>query len=326
MTVQHSPFRRFPAAWSILLFLGLAPLVHAQPTQDAAYLLGPDDQIVIRALDVEEIKEAALRIDFQGYISLPLLGRIKAAGLTSQQLEAELKKRLSKYLIEPDVTIMVMEYRSQPITILGSVEKPGQYQLQGRKTLYEVLSMAGGLRSDASDTITIQRKTEYGRIPLPQARGDVAGAQTIAEVNAKQLLAAKNPQENIVILPYDVISVPKGEIVYVLGEVNKPGGFVLDQGGPISLLEALTMANGPQKLANLKQARILRVVAGTPQRRELPVDLDALMKGKGEDLRLQPEDILYVPHNATRGAIVKAAEIAAGVGTAMVIYRVAYPH
>ena len=144
-------------------------------------------------------------------------------------------------------------------------------------------------------------------------------------MNARRLLAAKSPQENIDILPYDVISIPKGELVYVLGEVIRPGGYVFDQGGPISLLEALTMANRTQKLANLKQARILGLVAGDPNHHEIPVHLDQVLKGRGEDLRLQPEDILYVPHHTAKGVLIRAVDIAASVGSAIAIYRVAYP-
>src|SRR4051794_36688177 len=110
----------------------------------STYLLGPDDQITVQVLDAEEISNKPTRIDQTGFIRLPLAGRIKAAGLNIEELETEIATRLKKYIKQPEVSVSVMEFRSQPVSIIGSVKSPGVHQLQGRKTLVECLSLAGG--------------------------------------------------------------------------------------------------------------------------------------------------------------------------------------
>ena len=115
----------------------------------ASYVLGPDDQITLLASDAEEISGKPMRIDMKGNLNLPLAGRVHAAGLTAEQLEAELEGKLKRYVKDPDVVVSITEFRSQPISVLGAVAKPGIHQLEGRKTLFEVLSLAGGLRDDA---------------------------------------------------------------------------------------------------------------------------------------------------------------------------------
>lgn len=303
------------------LAIVLAFLLTAARGAERGYLLGPDDVILIRAADVQEFSEKPVRIDLKGQINLPLIGRLEAAGMTPELLEGEIERRLKEFVLAPKVAVSVLEYHSQPVSILGAVQAAGVHQLQGRKTLYEVLSMAGGLRNEAGDVITITRRKENGTIPLSGSREDESGRFYIAEVNAKALLAAKSPQDNIVILPHDVISVPKAELIYVLGEVTRAGGFVLDQGGPVSLLQALSMAGGPQRLAHLSKARVLRLQPGSQVRAEIAVDLKRVLEGKGEDIRLRAEDILYVPNNSVKGFAVKAAEVATAITSGVIIWR-----
>ena len=239
----------------MLRFRMLAPLIllvmtaAAQPPvqpgsgriahQDAPtnYILGADDQISIQVPDMEEISNKPVRIDMRGNINLPMVGRLQAAGLTADELEEQIKKRLKKYLQEPDVTVTITEFRSQPISILGAVGTPGVHQIQGRKTLFEVLSMAGGLRQDAGYRVKITRRIEWGRIPLPNATDDPSGQYSVASVNVKSIMDASNPSENIAVKPEDVISVPKADIIYVIGAVHKAGGFVLGESESLSALK-----------------------------------------------------------------------------------------
>jgi polysaccharide export outer membrane protein len=306
-----------------LAFACLLPLLlAAQEAAPEAYLLGPDDQLLIRVLDVEEFgDQLPLKIDPNGQISLPLLGLVKAAGLTAEDLEIDLARRLRGYVKEPHVKVRVAEFRAAPVSVLGSVNTAGVQQIRGRKTLYEVLSQAGGLKSDAGDVITITRPKSSGALPLPNMRTDESGNYQVGEVNARDLLSAKSPLANITILPHDVVSVPRAELVYVMGEVNRSGGFVLDQGGPVTLIQALTMAGGPLQMAHLSKARVLRVQPGTNVRQEIAVDLQSVLHGKGEDLRLRPEDVLYVPHNNAKAVAIRAIEAATSVGTQVTIWR-----
>src|SRR5437867_4019906 len=124
----------------------------------STYVLGPDDVVNIRVLDAEEITDKPVRISSTGQISLPMIGRLQAAGLTVEQLEAELVTQLKAYFKEPEVAVSMAEFRSQPVSVIGAVGNAGVLQLQGSKTLVEILSMAGGLRADAGYSIRITRK------------------------------------------------------------------------------------------------------------------------------------------------------------------------
>jgi polysaccharide export outer membrane protein len=287
----------------------------------SGYVLGPDDEIAIWALGAEEISQKPVRIDPGGYIDLPLLGRMRASGFTTEQLKSELVARLRSYINEPQVSVNIMEFRSQPVSVIGAVKNPGVHQLQGRKTLVEILSLAGGLAPDAGSSVKITRRLERGPVPLPAASQDASGNFSVAEVSLKQLMAAKNPESNIIIRPDDVISVPRAEMVYVMGEVAKPGGYVLNERETMSALQALSLAGGVTRVSGLQRAKILRVVPGTNNREELSVDLKRMLAGKSPDAQLQPEDILLVPNNLAKGATLRAIESAIQIGTGLVIWR-----
>lgn len=289
----------------------------------SAYILGPDDQITIQALEADEISNKPTRIDGNGNISLPMVGRLRAAGLTIEELEAELTARLKTYIQQPEVAISVTEFRSQPVSVIGAVNTPGVQQLQGHKTLFEILSMAGGLRTDAGHSVKITRRQEWGPVPLPSATKDSTGRFSVAEVNLQAIMQAKNPEENILVLPNDVISVPRAEIVYVIGEVKKAGGFVLNDRETVSVLEALALAEGLGPAAAANNARILRTRPGA-NRTEIPVDLKKMLSGKTVDIALKADDILVIPNSATRKGLRRFLENASYLVTNMAIYRTMY--
>jgi polysaccharide export outer membrane protein len=141
----------------------------------SSYVLGPDDQITVQALHIAEISDKPLRVDMSGFVRVPLAGRVRAAGQTVEQLERTLADRLRTYVQEPEVTVTVAEFRSQPVSVMGAVKTPGVYQLQGRKTLIEILSSSGGLEQDAGDRVRITRRREWGEIPVAGARPDASG-------------------------------------------------------------------------------------------------------------------------------------------------------
>src|SRR5256714_14477834 len=138
----------------------------------STYLLGPDDQLDISGPELAEAANKPLRVDGDGEIQVPLVGRVHVAGLTVQQTEQELNKLLSTYIRRPQVVVSVSEVRSQPVSILGAVNTPGVHQVQGHKTLLEMLALAGGIRPDAGYSVRIARQLEWGCIPLPQAGTD----------------------------------------------------------------------------------------------------------------------------------------------------------
>jgi polysaccharide export outer membrane protein len=306
-----------------LPLLCLAPFVFAQSQAPASapYILGPDDQVVIRALDAEEIGLTPIRIDSRGFINLPTVGRIKAAGMTSEELEAEIETRLKKYINKPDVSVYIAEMRTQPVSVIGAVQVPGVQRMQGQKTLFEALSAAGGLRADAGYLVKITRKLEWGRIPLPDAKDDPTGQFSIASVNVKNIMDASNPKDNIQIKPDDVISVPKGEIIYVIGSVKKPGGFVLGEHESLSGLQILALAEGLDRFAKPEHAKIMRPIPNSEKRQEIPVDLKQILSGKITDIALRSDDILFVPNSPKKAAMARTIETAIQLGT-LTVYRI----
>lgn len=288
------------------------------------YILGPEDQVTLRSPEAEEISGKPYVIGSNGTINLPLIGAVKAAGMTAGALETDLNQKLRRYIHDPQLSIAVTEYRSQPVTVLGAVQSPGQQQLRGSKTLMEVLSMAGGLRPDAGNSIRITRRKEMGTIPVENARLDDTGCY-VGEVRIKTLLDASSPRDNIAIQPQDVISVPKGDIVYVVGTVRRSGGYVVGERTHLTVLEAVAMAEGLDRFADTRRVKILRTQPGQGERQEIAVDLEQLLRGKGRDVALRPDDILFVPANRTKSATFRTLETALGAGgqiaTGLVIYR-----
>jgi len=286
-----------------------------KPQIGSGYILGPGDQITIHVVSLEEISDKPISIDLSGSIHLPMVGQIPVSGLTIEQVGSEIAKRLETYVKHPDVSVTITEFRSQPVSVIGAVKNPGVQQVQGRKTLLEMLSLAGGVDTiTAGSSLKIIRRLEWGPIPLPNAKNDPTNQFSIAQVNIKSLLEASKPEENIPVQPYDVISVPRGETIYVIGEVLKPGGFVLNDAEQVTVLQALSMAGGADKMAQPQHARLLRRVPGAASRTEIPIKLNEILDGKTADVRMQAEDILFVPNSVPKRAAVRAIETAIQLG------------
>jgi polysaccharide export outer membrane protein len=272
-----------------------------QPSENAlervrpTYTLGPSDQITIRAIDVEEIGERPFRIDTEGDVNLPSLGRMHAGGMTVDQFEAELTERLKKFVRNPQVTVRVTEYHTEPVFVTGYFTKTGIIPLQGRRTLLEVLTSVGGVQPTASHKIKVTRHLEMGPIPLPNAVTDPEKRLSTADISLDSLRQNLNPAEDIVLQPLDTINVDKAEMVYVNGEVNKVGGIEIGDRDSLSIIKLMTMVGGLTKDAAPDRARVLRQVFDTPRRAEIPVDVKKIMTGKEADFPLMPGDVLYVP-------------------------------
>jgi polysaccharide biosynthesis/export protein len=287
----------------------------------STYLLGPDDQLEISGPDLTEFASKPVRVDGDGDIEVPMGGRIHVAGLTPQQTEQELNKALSTYIRHPQAVVSVAEVRSQPVSILGAVNTPGVHQVQGHKTLLEMLSLAGGIRQDAGYSVRITRQLAWGCIPLPEAQLDPSGRFSVAELNLKKIMEAKNPEENIQIFPHDVISVPKAEMVYVIGEVRRSGGFVLGEHQSISVLQALSLAEGLNSTADTRHAKVLRLKRDADQREEMAVDVKDVLNGKKPDVPLHGDDILFIPGSTGKKAALRTLEAAIQTGTGLAIWR-----
>ena len=297
------------ASVAVFIMLTLAAVYAAaqQPpvtgTQTVSgYVLGPDDQIVIRVIDAPDISDKPVLIGTNGDITLPMIGRVKAGGLTVEQLETELNTRLKEFIQEPQASVTVTEFGSQPVSIFGAVEKPGVVQLRGQQTLYQVLSMAGGPREDAGSILTVTRPRQNGDIPLPGAKLDPTGQFSSAELNVQEILEGKNPSANIEIKPNDIISVSEGSsnMIYVVGDVGHGGGFTLGGARNVSVLRALSLAGGLGRTAKADKARVLRQMPGEPKPIEIAVNIPRMLSGKAEDVALVPDDVLVVPTSSRK--------------------------
>jgi polysaccharide export outer membrane protein len=296
-------------------------VLSAETPAATSYILGPNDQIRVHVLHLDEIGPEPMRIDMQGYINLALVGRLHAGGLTVESLEGAIAERLRSYLLNPTVSVTIVEYHSQPVSILGAVNQPGVHQLQGRLRLFEALSLADGLRPDAGDQIKITRRKEWGALPLEGTITDPSGEFSIGSVSTKSVMEASNPEENIELKPNDVISVPKAKLVYIVGSVKRPGGFALNEKDSISVLQAISLAEGLEKTASAGKAVILRNANAGAQGAEVPINVQSILSGKSKDMQLNANDILFIPESKVKAVALRAAEALVQTGTGMAIYK-----
>jgi polysaccharide export outer membrane protein len=247
----------------------------------SAIAIGPGDLLDLRVFDVPELV-LKVRVDINGCVSLAFLGDVKLAGMTVGNAQRMIARELvARQLVkDPQVSIFIEEFATQGITIYGEVNAPGIYPLMGPHRLYDVISAAGGLTLKSGRTVTV----------LHAGQSDHPEVVELANTNA-----GEHPLEhaNVPIYPGDTIVVSKAGMVYVLGEVNKPGAFIMEDNTSISVLKATALAGGTTKLASLKGSLILRKsLAGTTQTR---IPLDKIYHGKAQDLQLHAEDIVFVP-------------------------------
>jgi polysaccharide export outer membrane protein len=280
-------------------------------------VLGPDDQVSVQVRDVNEISDKPMRIAPSGFLTFPVIGKVRAWGSTPEELEAELANRLRPYVRNPEVIVTVTDYQSRPISVMGAVNHPGVQQVHGPRTLVETLSLAGGLADDAGYSVLLVRQREWGNISLPGVTTDSSNRYS-AEIPVDGLLKARDPKLNVQVLPNDVITVPRARLIYVMGEVGKPGGFALKERESVTLLQALALAQGLSRLAAPQHARILRPGGESA---DVQVPLNRILAGKEPDKELSSDDILYIPSNGAKAATMRAIEGAIQVGTGIAIFR-----
>ena len=309
------------------LLLFTANLAHAQTNEPpnvatglpASYLLGPNDQF---SLIVDQLQDSftdkTFRIDGEGDVTLPLIGRVHAAGLTASEFEDQLRGRFGVILKAPDIVVNVTEFASEPVSVQGAVNTPGVHQLAGRKTLFELLSLSEGLRPDAGTTVMVTRDLKWGPIPLAGASLSSTRQSSVVTVRAKNVM--NGSEENVAIMPGDTIFVPKADVVYAVGSVTKPGGFPIGENETLSALQVISLAEGMARTAAGDKARILRLPPGGGPRTEIPINLKLLMAGKGSDMLLHPDDILFVPNSSAKSATYRTLDAVVTAATGMAIY------
>ena len=276
-----------------------------EPTGKATYVtLGPGDLIEVGVYNVPELA-SKVRISGSGDIYLPLIDYVHVEGLTQEEAQSLIEKRLADggFVRNPHVTIFVDEFTSQGVTILGEVGRPGIYPDIGDHKLYQVISQAGGFTATASRKITILRRNQQEPIPvsLPRNLGD-------------------DQNGNVEIQPGDTITVPRSPIIYVVGDVGRPSGILADN-GTMTVLQALALAGGTNRTAKLGGARIIRKgPAGSVT--ETKVEIKKMLEAKAPDVQLQADDILFVPISGRRVLMGRTFDASMTLATTMAIYTV----
>jgi polysaccharide export outer membrane protein len=272
----------------------------------SVYRLGPDDKVLFRSPEVEELNEKTALVSKDGLIDVPLAGKVQVSGLSIAEAQEQVSKLLEQYYYHPRVSLEIVDYASQPVSVLGAVTNSGIYQLRGNnKTVADVLAMAAGLQPNAGYTVRVTHKRD---------------GQTTS-YNLRDVLQGGKLHDTATVEAFDIVTVPRAELIYVIGEVRKPGGFTLGERQQASVLQALALAEGPQSTAALKNCIVLRSEPGQTERKKIKVDVKNLLAGKIADPGMQADDILVIPSSTSRKIGVRTAEAALQTVSGLVIWR-----
>jgi len=253
-------------------------------SKDYSYTIGPKDLLTISVFEVPELN-ITVRVSEDGTITLPLLGQIKVDGLSRFDLERKLASLLEKnYLKNAQVTIFIKEYQSKRVSVIGAVKNPGNYELIGKQSLLQMLSLAGGLTEEASDRIIIIRQYSNEKTKS-------------LIIDLEELMLKGNPKLNIPIYPSDIINVPVERFtdIYVFGQVNNPGHIKMKKISQLTLLRAIAQAGGFTDRARKSGVIIKRTEDG--KEIQIKVNIKKILSGKKPDIILKSNDIIFVPES-----------------------------
>jgi polysaccharide export outer membrane protein len=315
----------------------IAQLALAESARQGDYVIGAGDLLSIEVFDVPELSRE-VRVNGTGFVTIPLIPvRVQAGGLTPFQFQDKLAELLqvNGLVTHPQVTVTVKEQHSEPITVIGAVRAPLTIQAAHQMNLLQVLSQAGGIADDAGSKVLITRKPSLpaqdgpsaGRQESDTAKAPLANTSALAQntiiIDLNDLLDSGDPKYNIPLLGGDVVAVPRAGVVYAVGAVQRPGGFVMQSDRQqLTVLKILSLAGGLTTTAKGGNAVILRQPPGSQQRQQLPVDVKKILTLKSEDVSLRQNDILYVPDSTGKHALRRSAEIALAIATGAAIIRV----
>ncbi len=262
----------------------------ARSAGDSTVRLGTGDLIEVSVYNVPELNTKT-RVGGGGDVYLPLIDYVHVEGLTIAEAETVIEKRLDQggFVKNPHVQLFVDEYTSEGASVLGEISKPGVYPVLGEQRLFSLVSAAGGLSERAGKSITITHGNQ-APVTVPISRN-----------------LEDHPDSNVPVFAGDTVMIRRADIIYVVGDVGRPSGFLMDS-GHLSVLQAIALAGGTNTTAKLNGARIIR--KGPAGLTETPVPLKKLLAAKADDIPMQAEDILFVPTSAKKlfaGRTVEAA-------------------
>ncbi len=272
-----------------------APTADAQPSADqkdsastegsTVLRLGPGDLLEVNVYNVPELTSKA-RVGSSGDIYLPLIDYVHVAGLSIDEAQQLIEKRLADggFVKGPHVTIFVDEYASQGASLLGEIAKPGIYPVMGQVRLFDLISAAGGVTDRAGNSATITHRNQPDK-PLT-----VALAKNLEDI----------PQSNVEMLPGDTVVVRRADIIYVVGDVARPSGLLIDRGS-LTVLQAIALAGGTTRTSRLNGTRIIH--KGPDGITEKHIALKKILEAKLADVPLNADDILFVPSSSIKLAL-----------------------
>ncbi len=280
--------------------------------------IGNDDLIGVTVYDAPELTRT-IRVSPEGDIRLPMVKQpIHAAGLYPEDLEKVIAAALvsDQVLVDPVVTVSIVEYRSRPITVVGEVRTPLTFQATGDVTLLDAISRAQGLTENAGSEILVSHQTQ-----------DADGKPTtfVQRIPVRGLIDGSNPSLDLALQGGEIIRVPEAGRIYVVGNVKKPGAFYVTDGSESSVLKALSLSEGLDSFSS-HSAYIYRLDDSGKGRKEIPIDLKKIMNRKSPDVALEAGDILYIPSASGAKASLKVLEESIGVGTALSTALIIYAH
>lgn len=290
MKTQNNRFRLALIAFALVV---VPTAAHAQTapaaTPDSLYRIGPGDVLEIRVFNKPQLSRDAVRVDNRGLVRMPMIdSEIQAGCRTEAQLATELGTLYLKYQRHPHVDVFVKEYSSKPVAVMGAVGKPGQFQLQRRVRLLELISLAGGPTDRAGQQVLVAHSTELGTC-------EANSTPSVNDFDAYDLTSTTRGEDssNPYVQSGDIITVPEAQQVFVVGNVFKPSSISLKE--KVTVSQAIAIAGGTMSDAKRNRVRILRQVGGGNTKTELIVDLEAISKLKADDIELQANDIVEVP-------------------------------
>ncbi len=288
----------------IASFLFLSVLVLPCVAQTESLLIGPGDLVDVDVFDTPEMAQS-VRVTDAGTVRLELIGELKVSGETPASAAQLVERALvdKNIMRTPQVTVKVEEYATQNVSISGEVRNPGTFPITTPQPVLTVLSLAGGLTDMADRNVTIERHRDT--------------SQRIQYYLANNAEKALSVSDGVMVYPGDIVVVPRAAIVYVLGDVAKPGGYAITTNDSrLTVLQAVAMAGSANKTSVQSHVRLIRKTSEGQQ--ELSVQLAAIEKGKQPDLILQPDDILYIPFSWMKNVAMNAASITASTSSAAI--------
>lgn len=264
-------------------------------TSRSNYRIGPGDVIELRVLGEEQMSSTGIRVSGDGFVQVPFVDEdLRAQCLTERELGELIASKLKKYLKYPEVHVAVKEFNSIPVAIIGAVNQPGRFQLQRRVSLLELVTFAGGVKTDTAGKVIHLIHTAPA--VSCEVGGGVVDPNTTDEpetLSLKKLLEG-DESSNRPVRPGDILVVPNADTIFVAGEVLKPSAFNLREG--MTLTQALALAGGPTRLAKTGSIHIVRTEPGKA-RTEIPIDIKAIQANKADDPLLVANDVVEVPNS-----------------------------